>query len=92
MLLHLMNRLMLETVLIKEEFTKRYNYPLGSSLSGVKNDLDETTGAIVLKGNTREKVKRHSRTLIPLLTINDTTCDNDKIIRDNDKLNFVLFA
>ena len=66
-----------DIVLLKDEFTKRYNYPLGRVLSVVKNDLDETTGAIVIKGNTREKVKRHSSTLIPLLTI--------KIVRQQRK-------
>ena len=68
-----------DIVLIKDEFTKRYNYPLGRILSVVRNELGETTGAIVVKGNNREKVRRHSNTLIPLLKINDAISDDDKL-------------
>ena len=33
----------------------------------VTNDNGEVTGAIVMKGKTRELVKRHSSTIIPVL-------------------------
>ena len=36
-----------------------------------RNHLDEVTGALVLKGSTRETVKRHASSLIPLLSSNE---------------------
>ena len=60
-----------DVVLIKEELTKRTNLPMGKVLEVQINDLGETTGAVLWKGSTREKVKRHSSTLIPILS----SCD-----------------
>ena len=36
------------------------------------NDLGEVTGAVLLKGKTRELVKRHSSVMIPLMTSTDS--------------------
>ena len=57
-----------DLVLVKEENTKRTNLPLGRVIEVQINNLDEVTGAVVLKGSTGEKVKRHASALIPLLT------------------------
>ena len=56
-----------DIVLIKEENTKPTNYPMGRIVKVSVNDLGETTGAVVLKGATGERVKRHASVLIPLL-------------------------
>ena len=54
-------------VLLKEDFTKPHNFPMGIVKDIVVNDLGEVTAAIIRKGSNREIVKRHSSTLIPLL-------------------------
>ncbi|XP_064089863.1 uncharacterized protein LOC135203822 [Macrobrachium nipponense] len=58
-----------DIVLIKEPNTKTINFPLGIVKDIEENDLGETTGAIILKGKTREVIKRHVTTLIPYLTV-----------------------
>ena len=57
-----------DIVLIKENFTKPNDYPMGIVKETVTNTLGEVTGATILKGKTREMVKRHSSVIIPLLT------------------------
>ena len=57
-----------DIVLLNEENTKRTNLPMGRIIEIQVNNLDEVTGALVQKGNSGEKVKRHSSVLIPLLT------------------------
>ena len=66
-----------DIVLIKEENTKQTNFPMGRVVSVTKNDLGEVTGAIILKGSSGEKVKRHSSTLIPLLQESQTMENSD---------------
>ena len=56
-----------DIVLIKETNTKPNNYPLGIIKQTLTNDIGEVTGALVMKGRTRELLKRHSSTLIPVL-------------------------
>ena len=56
-----------DLVLIKEENTKPSNFPMGRIESVTVNELGESTGAVVLKGSTGERVKRHAGVLIPLL-------------------------
>ena len=56
-----------DIVLLKEINTKPNDYPLGIVKRTVTNDNGEVTGAFVMKGRTRELVKRHSSTLIPVL-------------------------
>ncbi|XP_068224857.1 uncharacterized protein [Palaemon carinicauda] len=58
-----------DIVLIKEPNTKTINFPLGIVKGIEENDLGETTGAIILKGKTRELIKRHVTTLIPYLKV-----------------------
>jgi len=64
-----------DIVLIKEPLTKITNYPMGIVRSITTNVNGEITGATVMKGGTREVVKRHSSTLIPLLSSDDTVSD-----------------
>ena len=56
-----------DVVLLKENNIKIANYPMGIVRQVFTNHLDEVTGALVLKGNSRETVKRHASSLIPLL-------------------------
>ena len=44
-----------DIVLIKEDNTKIANFPMGIVKQVFRNHLDEVTGALVLKGSTREK-------------------------------------
>jgi len=56
-----------DLVLLVEPMTKQCNYPLGIVRSVEENSLGEVTSAIVFKGSTREKVFRHSSSLILLM-------------------------
>ena len=60
-----------DIVLIKEPLLKPGNYPLGRIKEIVKNCNDEITGVTVMKGKNRELLKRHSSTIIPLLSIDE---------------------
>ena len=68
-----------DLVLLKKDFIKRYNYPMGRIKSIIKNDLNEVTGAIIVKGN-NEIVNRHSCSLIPILKFNS---NNDEVSESN---------
>ena len=67
-----------DLVLLKEENTKPTNMPMGRVLSVTENELGEVTGAIVLKGSTRERVKRHASALVPLLRDQDIEVQSNK--------------
>ena len=73
-----------DLVLIKEEFCKPTNYPMGMVKKVIINNLHEVTAAEILKGN-REIVKRHVTTLIPYLTRNSSYEDQGEIINSNSK-------
>ena len=60
-----------DIVLLKEDLTKPAKYPMAVVKDVKINDLGEVTGVVVLKGGTREMVKRHSTAVIPLLSICD---------------------
>lgn len=62
-----------DIVLLKEEYTKRSNYPLAIVLEIFINDLGEVTGAIIKKGKTGHKSKVHISQLIPFLEVNQST-------------------
>ena len=51
-----------------------------------ENDLGEVTSAIVKKGTTKEKVKRHVSSLIPYLT-GITEDENLRDVREKDSTN-----
>ena len=67
-----------DVVLIKDQFTKPSEYPMAIVKSTIKNLNNEVTDAIIIKGKTREVLKRHSSSLIPLLSLNRDFKDNDK--------------
>ena len=56
-----------DIVLLKEQFTKPSNYPMAIVKEVITNDLGETTGAILLKGSSRERIKRHANCIVPML-------------------------
>ena len=59
-------------------------------LKRLTNDNGEVTGAIVMKGN-KEIVKRHSSSLIPILSVDEydnaprKSCNNKHIKTNNDR-------
>ena len=69
-----------DIVLIKDPFTKPSDYPMAVVKTTVKNTSNEVTEAVVMKGKTRELLRRHSSTLIPLLSLKkgDETGGEDK--------------
>ena len=60
-----------DIVLLKEDNTKRINYPLAIVRNIIQNDLGETTTVTVMKGKNRELVKRHVNAVIPILSPNN---------------------
>ena len=57
-----------DIVLMKEDNTKRVNFPLGIVKSLIGNELGEVTAVTVKKGKTGEILKRHVSSLIPVLS------------------------
>lgn len=64
-----------DIVLLKDEFTKSVNYPMGMVREIITNDSGEVTGAVIVKGANQEIVKRHATSVIPLLSCDDVTTD-----------------
>ena len=60
-----------DIVLLKEPYTKPNDYPMGLVKKVEINDLGEVTASTILKGKTKELVRRHVSTIIPLLTIDE---------------------
>ena len=73
-----------DIVLIKENFTKPQKFELGIVRDLQVNSLNEVTGAIVFKGSTKELLKRHSSTLIKLLSSNHAESSNNSASSTND--------
>ncbi|XP_068247851.1 uncharacterized protein [Palaemon carinicauda] len=67
-----------DIVLIKKENCKPFNYPMAVVKETVMNTIGETTNAILLKGRTRELVKRHVSSLIPILSVNEMHVNSDQ--------------
>ena len=65
-----------DIVLVKEEFTKRSNYPMGIVLKLFHNDLGEATQAVIKKGKTGQVTKMYISNLIPILE-NSHMIDNE---------------
>ena len=57
-----------DIVLLVEKHSKRYMFPMGRVVSTEVNELGEVTAAVILKGSTRERVYRHSSSLIRLIS------------------------
>ena len=68
-----------DLVLLKEVNTKPQNYPMGIVKQTIVNDIDECTDVIVYKGKTKEYVKRHVSSIIPLLTSNEMDLTPEQI-------------
>lgn len=60
-----------DVVLLKENHCKPGNYPLGVIKSIIKNSLEEVTEVSLLKGKSRETVRRHVTSLIPFMKNSD---------------------
>ena len=74
-----------DIILLKEQYVKPNHYPLGLVKEVFINTNGEVTGAIILKGSTRELVKRHSSVIIPLLTSNAEESLNESECSLDDK-------
>ena len=73
-----------DVVLLKESNTKPNYYPLAIVRDISTNNLGEVTGVTVFKGKTREVVKRHGSTIIPLLQSGtDDLKESDKGLSQN---------
>ena len=68
-----------DIVLLKENFTKPVNYPMARVLSVEINNLGEITEASLLKGRSREVVRRHASAIIPLLESDIPGRDESKV-------------
>ncbi len=68
-----------DIVLMKEKHLKPSNFPMGIVKEVQINSLNEVTGALILRGKTRELVKRHVNSLIPLMSTNQ-----DRIVSNNN--------
>lgn len=60
-----------DIVLIRDECCKHINFPLGIVRKINTNFLGEVTDVEVFKGATREVVKRHSASLVPILKVTE---------------------
>ena len=76
-----------DLVLLKEVNTKPQNYPMGIVKQTIINDIDECTDVIVYKGKTKEYVKRHVSSIIPLLTSNEMDLTPEQISGPNSNQN-----
>lgn len=65
-----------DVVLIKDEMLKPQKYPLGIVKKTYSNELEEVTSVDVLKGDTKEILRRHVYSIIPLLTTNESQDQN----------------
>ena len=71
-----------DIVLLKEDFTKPIDYPMGRIQTVQVNSLGEVTGATVKKGKTNEIVKRHSSVLIPLLRMRECFATEGEVAKN----------
>jgi len=65
-----------DIVLLKEKYLKRVDYPMGIVKKVIENEMKEITGVEILKGTSKEVVKRHVNSVIPLLAFEETTLSN----------------
>ena len=75
-----------DIVLIKEQYTKPHDYPMGLVKKVEVNSLGEVTEATILKGRSRELIRRHSSVLIPILSAREeVVSDNEANISDSSE-------
>ena len=75
-----------DVVLIKEENTKRANLPLGIVEKVTTNQIGEVTDTLILKGSTKERIRRHPTVLIPLLQSKEVNDNSEKQSLPVDKV------
>ena len=75
-----------DLVLLKEPLMKPVNYPMAIVRETVFNDLQEVTSVLVYKGATKELVKRHVTSIIPLLMHDEyfSKSENSNVISQVD--------
>ena len=66
-----------DVVLLKEPYMKPFNFPMAIVKDLQVNDLGEVTGAVVLKVSSRELLKRHVTSLIPILKPSNSLIQGD---------------
>ena len=66
-----------DIVLIKDDFLKPHQYPIGRVIEVILNSLNEVTEVTILKGN-KEVIKRHVYAVIPLVALADETNDESE--------------
>ena len=66
-----------DIVLLKEPYMKPFNFPMAIVKDLQINDLGEVTGAVVRKGSSRELLKRHVTSLIPILRSSNSSIQAD---------------
>jgi len=69
-----------DIVLLKEPLQKPSNYPMAIVRSVTTNVLDEVTNVVLFKGSTREIVKRHVTSLIPLLSAGELRTPTNAVV------------
>ena len=74
-----------DLVLLKETFCKPSKYPLAIVREINNNDLGEVTDIVVMKGSTREEIKRHVSSIIPLLSF-DADNNQNSVSDEHNKL------
>ena len=72
-----------DLVLIKEPLLKCLNYPMGIIREVTKNSLGEVTEALVYKGSTKELIRRHVNSLIPVLVGQEPQINSSEVRQSN---------
>lgn len=72
-----------DIVLLKEDNCKMNNYPMGIVKEIRTNCNDEVTGVTLLKGKTREVVKRHVSSLIPILSVGEPSDSSSNFMQNS---------
>ena len=68
-----------DIVLLKEPHTKRLNFPMGIVKEVTINQLGECTDVLVFKGSTKELVKRHVSSIIPLMSVDELNLNSNSV-------------
>lgn len=73
-----------DIVLIKDNFVKPAHYPMAIVREVIENELEEVTAVSVMKGCSREVLKRHVNCLIPLLRYKEYSADDEYVCSPNN--------
>ena len=75
-----------DIVLMREDNMKRADFPMARIVELHYNFLDEVNEVVLIKGASRELVKRHPVALIPLLSVEGESSDSQIIAHKNGHL------